>query len=752
MSGSGRLLSILALAVACLAASPRARAAASEPFPEPEALRPAVAFWTRVYIESTTDGGFVHDARHLGIVYELVRFDGERNSRRREAIVDRVKDRWSDALDRLALGAEPRNDAERTVLRSFNQALGRDPDLRDIREAKKRMRFQLGQRDKFRDGLIRSGAFEAEMRGHFREQGLPEDLAYLPHVESSFNVHAYSKYGAAGAWQFMRSTGKRFMKVDYVVDERLDPITSTRAAARLLRENYGLLGSWPLALTAYNHGAAGMNRAVKKLGTSRIDVIVERYESPSFGFASRNFYAQFLAARRIVRSYESYFGPLERDEPRVVDTVSMPFYADVRDLERNLGVSRETIADLNPALRPPVFRSGKRIPKGYTLRLPAGTVVGDASTWLAAVPKASRHPDQHANRYYTVRRGDTLGRIASKHRTSVAALVAENDIGARRPIYPGQVLQIPDRSGRGAPADKPFEIVRTAEAGTLPTPKAAADAVAQPETQAAAAPPVAQPETAPESTPAVVAEAVAPAPAVVAELEPVVVFAEPEPVVVVAEAEPVVVVAEPEPVVVVTEAEPVVVAEPEPAAAPALETRVAAVEVEVPQPAQALEAAAVTAEEMAAISPEPPPGAPDDSPFRRVDKERVIVDADETLGHFAEWLEITPQRLRNLNKLKPRRQIRAGQTLRLDFSKVSPEEFQQRRLEYHKGIEEDFFGSYRVSSTLEHTLRPGETLWVLSHKKYAVPTWLIRRYNPDVDLGKLVPGVVLVIPIVEKAA
>ncbi len=699
MSGFGRVSAILALAAACLCAGPRAQAAvSSEPFPEPEALRPAVAFWMRVYLESSTDGGFLHDARYLGVVYELVRFDGERNSRRREAIVERNKDRWKDALDRLALGAEPRDEREREVLRAFNQALGRDPDLRDLREAKQRMRFQLGQRDKFRDGVIRSGAYEAEMRAHFREQGMPEDLAFLPHVESSFNVHAYSKYGAAGAWQFMRGTGKRFMKVDYVVDERLDPITATRGAARLLRENYGVLGSWPLALTAYNHGAAGMNRAVNKLGTSRIEVIVERYDSRSFGFASRNFYAQFLAARRIVRAYESYFGPLERDEPRVVDTVSMPFYADVSDLERNLGVSRETIAELNPALRPPVFRSGKRIPKGYTLRLPAGTVVGDASTWLAAVPKASRHPDQHENRYYTVRRGDTLGRIAARNRTSVTALVAENDIGARRPIYPGQVLQIPDRSGGSAPDPKSFALVKTAEAATLPTPQIAAEAVAQSE-----------PANVPE--PAVAPEVVPPAPVVAAEPEP----------------------------------------EPAPAPEPALDPApvIAAVEVTVPQPAQVLVAASAPPLEMAAVAPEAP-GAPDDSPFRRVDNERVIVDADETLGHFADWLEVTPQRLRTLNKLKPRRQIQAGQTLRLDFSKVAPEEFQQRRLEYHKGIEEDFFGSFRVTTTLEHTLRPGETLWVLSHKKYAVPTWLIRRYNPDVDLGKLVPGTVLVIPIVEK--
>ena len=112
---------------------------------------------------------------------------------------------------------------------------------------------------------------------------------------------------------------------------------------------------------------------------------------------------------------------------------------------------RATLAELNPALRPPVFRSGKRIPKGYSLRLPAGTVKGDASTWLAQVPPAQRHQEQHQNRYYTVRRGDTLGRIAARHRTSVAALVAENDIGKRQRIFPGQVLQLPERGGRSEP-------------------------------------------------------------------------------------------------------------------------------------------------------------------------------------------------------------------------------------------------------------------------------------------------------------
>jgi membrane-bound lytic murein transglycosylase D len=697
-----------------------------DPFPEPEELRPAVAFWMRVYLESTTDGGFLHDARNLGVVYELVRFEGERDRRRRERMVDARKDYWRATLDYFALGGQPRGDAEREVLAAMRQALGREPQERDFKLAKTEIRFQLGQRDKFRDGLVRSGAYEDEMRAIFRDMGLPEDLAYLPHVESSFNVRAYSKYGAAGVWQFMRGTGRRFMKVDYVVDERLDPITATRAAGRLLRENYDMLRTWPLALTAYNHGAAGMNRAVQRLGTRDIEEIVARYDSRTFGFASRNFYAQFLAARRVMRTHESYFGPVERDQPNVVDVVALPFYANVADLERDLGVSRAMLADLNPALRPPVFRSGKRIPKGYALRLPAGTVKGDASTWLAAVPPAERHEAQHQNRYYTVRRGDTLGRIASRHGTSVSALVAENDIGRRHRIFPGQVLQLPERGARPEP-EPSMTLVSEAMAATRPA--VAPEPV--PEKPVAKAEPAPAPTPAPAPPPAVApAEEVVIDETVVAAVTPAVPPPAPQPsrepapaangpIVAVAPGKPAVI---PSPQTAVQEAEVLLEAAPEAPATPEV-----------------------------AVSPTTP-ALPDDSPFRRIDRERVIVDADETLGHFADWLEVTPQRLRNLNKLRPKRQIQVGQTLRLDFSKVSPEEFQERRLEYHKGIEEDFFASFQVTNTIEHTLRPGETLWVLSHKTYAVPSWLIHRYNPDLNLAKLVPGSKLVIPIVEKSA
>ena len=157
--------------------------------------------------------------------------------------------------------------------------------------------------------------FLDEIKQIFREHGLPVDLAYLPHVESSFNPDAYSKFGAAGIWQFTRSTGRRFMKVGYVLDERRDPIRATYAAAQLLKENYAKLGSWPLAITAYNHGLSGVRRAVRETGSDDIGEIVRQYKGSRFGFASRNFYAAFLAAADVSRDSERYFGVLERNHP-----------------------------------------------------------------------------------------------------------------------------------------------------------------------------------------------------------------------------------------------------------------------------------------------------------------------------------------------------------------------------------------------------------------------------------------------------
>src|SRR5690606_1971050 len=157
------------------------------------------------------------------------------------------------------------------------------------------VRWQLGQSDRFMEGLVRSGAYRDHIERIARAKGLPVELAALPHVESSFHPGAFSSAAASGMWQFMRETAQRFMRVDLLVDERLDPYRSTYAALDMLAADYRVLGSWPLALTAYNHGVNGIARAVRDTGTNDIGRIIAEYRGSRFGFASRNFYPQFIA-------------------------------------------------------------------------------------------------------------------------------------------------------------------------------------------------------------------------------------------------------------------------------------------------------------------------------------------------------------------------------------------------------------------------------------------------------------------------
>ena len=255
-----------------------------------------------------------------------------------------------------------------------------------LSDASQRVRFQLGQADKFREGLIRSGAWEHYIKKTMTEAGLPPEIASLPHVESSFNPAARSKVGAAGMWQFMVSTGRRFMRIDNVVDERLDPYKSTRAAALLMQQNYEVTRAWPLAITAYNHGASGMRRAIEQVGTDDIGVIVRKYKSRSFGFASRNFYTALLAAVDVDRDPERYFGALDRHAPDNSRVLVLPDYIAVGHAWRSRWASnRDTLESINMSLKPTVWNGTQEGAEG--LRVPRA-VVGRRSAGAAGVAVA----------------------------------------------------------------------------------------------------------------------------------------------------------------------------------------------------------------------------------------------------------------------------------------------------------------------------------------------------------------------------
>jgi membrane-bound lytic murein transglycosylase D len=417
----------------------------SREIPRPVEIQRDVEFWIRVYSEITTLQGFMHDERHLGVVYETLdlALAGPPGSSQRRELITRSRDRWIAGLD-AAVHALEAGTAESVTgdARRVLQLWGKDATPARLREARAEVRFQLGQADRFRAGIVRSGTWESHIAQTFNSLGLPPELAALPHVESSFTPSAYSKVGASGLWQFMRSTGRLYMRVDDIVDERLDPFRSTEAAARLLLSNYRLLGSWPLAITAYNHGPGGMRRARQVMGTDDFGVIARNYRSRTFGFASRNFYPSFLAALTIDQDPQRYFPGVTRAPELQFHEVQLPGYADIKHLEKALEVPMGTLRELNPALRPAVWSGERLVPRGYRLRLPSDRVLSPEE-FVARVGAHQIYVAQIGPRAHKVGRGETLHQIARKYGLNVRRIAELNGLDPAAKLKRGRVLQLP---------------------------------------------------------------------------------------------------------------------------------------------------------------------------------------------------------------------------------------------------------------------------------------------------------------------
>jgi membrane-bound lytic murein transglycosylase D len=415
------------------------RASGGEPIPRPPELQRDVDFWIRVYTEVTTSEGFLHDERDLSVVYARLQFPAGITPAARRKAVDAEREKTEATLRRLAGGATDLSAEEQKVA----AALGPATTAR-YAEAARHVRFQMGQADRFRAGLERSGIWAAHIAETFARAGLPPELAVLPHVESSFDPGIVSKAGAAGLWQFMRGTGRLYLRVDDAVDERLDPFRATEAAAQLLSSNFQLLGSWPLALTAYNHGANGMRRARDSMGTTDIATIVRSYSSPSFGFASRNFFASFLAALTIDRDPQKYFEGLVRRPAMSFLEVEMPAFVPVSALLRALKVDKSQLLALNPALQQPVWEGRQYVPKGYRLRLPE-----PAQTWTnLSLAQQIDVQDQYANqpraRSHRVKAGETLTGLARKYGVSVGSIAKLNGLADDAQLKVRATLRLPD--------------------------------------------------------------------------------------------------------------------------------------------------------------------------------------------------------------------------------------------------------------------------------------------------------------------
>lgn len=703
-----------ALTALCLLAQP---SFASSPFERPPELEADIKFWQRVYTEAGTDGGYIHDNERLDVVYEHLTFPSDLSSRARSKIIDDAKDKYAAILRKLANDPDKLSPDEQRVRDLWPKSASRST----LQQASNRVRFQLGQANRFKEGLVRSGQWLPQIQQIFKEQGLPPELAALPHVESSFNPYAYSKVGAAGMWQFMPATGRRFLRIDNTIDERLDPYKSSRAAASFLEQNYAILGSWPLALTAYNHGPAGMRRAKEKLGTDDIVTIVRKYESRTFGFASRNFYLAFLAALEIDMEPEKFFGPLRRDAIDNSRIVVLPDYMPMPSLVNAMGVQPDVLKKLNPALLPGVWSGHRRVPRGFELRTPP-TI--DISQALARVGDSERFDAQVQETRHRVRSGETLSTIASRYGVSQTRLAQLNGLRSPYMIRAGQVL------------DLPVSAAAAVAATPAPTPATAIAA----------------------STPASVSATSA------KEFESRYVVRRGDSLSRIASR------------FGLTEAElmrlnrikdPHYIYEGQVLAMDVQEAATAPVEPDVTPPAATVAEAAVpkasteSAEPVSRIEAEElgptlVPGAQtadtaDPSDYTVREDGTIVVEATETLGHYAEWLNLPAQRLRDVNRMSRGTPLVLGKRIRLDFGRVPRGEFEAKRVAYHQELQEAFFAQHRIAGSEEHKVRSGDSIWILSQKRYNVPIWLLRQYNPDVDLQALKPGITIVIPKVETA-
>lgn len=411
---------------------PAASEAGSDPFPRPDALTGQVTFWRSVYGYWSLGQVALHDMDYPGIVYEVIDLPGEASEGYTSAQKKFVEERRTALqvqLQSLALRYKTPallSDAERELLFRIRSVAGEDA----IAGAAERVRSQRGMRERFRRGLEISGRYDATFRSIFKEAGLPVDLAFLPHVESSFQTSARSSAGAVGVWQFTRGAGRLFLKMNSAVDERLDPVASARGAARYLDHAYDTLGNWAFAVTSYNHGIEGMLRAKKLVGDDFAQAVRE-YQSRSFGFASKNFYTEFLAARDVARSPHDFFAEgVQLEPPLAFQKVVLERKISAAQLARMHDVSLKQLTELNPAWSRRAARGDLPLPVGVNVWLPPlenpNPVV--AAEVNAPVPLMDATPvlPPATRNYHAVRRKDTLFSIAARYGMDVAELKALN--------------------------------------------------------------------------------------------------------------------------------------------------------------------------------------------------------------------------------------------------------------------------------------------------------------------------------------
>ncbi len=297
--------------------------------------------------------------------------------------------------------------------------------------------FQGPERKFFIDSYRRSGRYRGEIVKMLKEAGMPEELSWLPLIESGFKIRALSRARALGLWQFIPSTGYKFgLSRNAWVDERLDPQKSTKAAIAYLKELHNIFGDWTTVLASYNCGEGTVLRVIRHQKVNYLDNFWDLFQR--LPFETARYVPKFLAVLQILKDPVKYGFNLDDPYPVVpYDVATIDRQVHLKKVAGKLGISEKELTDLNPELR-----YNATPPDPYTLKVP----VGKASLLLATIDDIPKWmPPQRAYAFHRVRSGETLSLIALKYRSSVRAIMRANRLRSRHFIRIGRKLKIPLR-------------------------------------------------------------------------------------------------------------------------------------------------------------------------------------------------------------------------------------------------------------------------------------------------------------------
>lgn len=330
------------------------------------------------------------------------------------------------------------NSGTNSIAQSYNIPVVIDPSVQSHIHF-----FNTSIRSRFEEWLVRLSRYRPLVENIFAEFNLPSDLVHLSLVESGFNPYAFSRAKATGPWQFMKGTGKLYgLRIDHYVDERRDPIKSTVAAARYLRDLYDLFGTWPLAMAAYNAGEGKVMRALHK---AQAETFSDISKTKLIRRETKQYVPRIMAATVIARNPDQYGFSQEPVAPHQFEEVVVTRALHFRAIANTTGIPYEELRLLNPELRRDATPPGDT---AYHLKVPVGTgtkvmhLLDRVPTYkFSPLPAKAQHVKADSSRWYRVRVGDSLEKVSKRFRVPLKILKARNNLSGSV-IKPGEFLII----------------------------------------------------------------------------------------------------------------------------------------------------------------------------------------------------------------------------------------------------------------------------------------------------------------------